>query len=110
VFGSVVASTFQITFRAEMYANDFFYFLKIIFDISTSKRSKKYKPYSILTKKKKFKFERNASTNTLPNVPFEVLDQDLVLGIEFHGILRKSLGRATTCFLKYFFICIKIYF
>jgi hypothetical protein len=30
----------------------FFHFLKIIFDISTSKRSKKYKPYSILTKKK----------------------------------------------------------
>uniref|UniRef100_A0A3N7FJF2 Uncharacterized protein n=1 Tax=Populus trichocarpa TaxID=3694 RepID=A0A3N7FJF2_POPTR len=30
----------------------FFYFLKIIFDISTSKRSKKYKPHSILTKKK----------------------------------------------------------
>jgi len=29
----------------------FFYFLKIIFDISTSKRSKKYKPHSILTKK-----------------------------------------------------------
>jgi hypothetical protein len=29
----------------------FFYFLKIIFDISTSKRSKKYKPHSILKKK-----------------------------------------------------------
>ena len=33
----------------------FFYFLKIIFNISTSKRSKKYKPHSILIKKiKKF--------------------------------------------------------
>jgi hypothetical protein len=31
----------------------FFYFLKIIFDISTSKRSKKYKPYLILAKNKK---------------------------------------------------------
>jgi hypothetical protein len=29
----------------------FFYFLKIIFDISTSKRFKKYKPHSILAKK-----------------------------------------------------------
>ena len=29
----------------------FFHFLKIIFDISTSKRSKKYKLYSILIKK-----------------------------------------------------------
>jgi hypothetical protein len=29
----------------------FFYFLKIIFDISTSKRSKRYKPHSILVKK-----------------------------------------------------------
>jgi len=46
----------------------FFYFLKIIFDISTSKRSKKYKPHSILVKKKKFKFEGNTSTNTVPNV------------------------------------------
>jgi hypothetical protein len=53
VFGSVVAVAFQIAFRAEIHANDFFYFLKIIFDISTSKRSKKYKPHSILAKKKK---------------------------------------------------------
>jgi hypothetical protein len=30
----------------------FFYFLKIIFNVSTSKQSKKYKPHSILTKKK----------------------------------------------------------
>jgi hypothetical protein len=29
----------------------FFYFLKIIFDISISKRFKKYKPHLILTKK-----------------------------------------------------------
>jgi hypothetical protein len=35
----------------------FFYFLKIIFNISTSKRSKKYKPHSILTKKKNLKFD-----------------------------------------------------
>ena len=37
VFGSVVAVVFQIAFRA---------------DISISKRSKKYKPHSILVKKK----------------------------------------------------------
>jgi len=36
----------------------FFYFFKIIFDISTSKRSKKYKPHSILVKKKKLKFDQ----------------------------------------------------
>jgi hypothetical protein len=53
VFGSVVVGAFQIAFRAEMHANDVFLFLKIIFDISTSKRSKRYKPHSILTKKKK---------------------------------------------------------
>jgi hypothetical protein len=52
VFDSVVAVAFQIAFRAEIHANDFFYFLKIIFNISTSKRSKKYKPHSILAKKK----------------------------------------------------------
>jgi hypothetical protein len=33
----------------------FFHFLKIIFDISTSKRSKKYKPHSILVKNKNLK-------------------------------------------------------
>jgi len=48
----------------------FFYFLKIIFDISTSKRSKKYKPHSILAKKKKkFKFSQNTGRNALPNAP-----------------------------------------
>jgi hypothetical protein len=52
VFGSVVVVAFQIAFRAEIHANDFFHFLKIIFDISTSKRSKKYKPHLILAKKK----------------------------------------------------------
>jgi hypothetical protein len=52
VFDNVVAGAFQITFRAKIHANDFFYFLKIIFDISTSKRSKTYKSYSILIKKK----------------------------------------------------------
>jgi hypothetical protein len=44
MFGSVVAVIFQIIFYAEMHANDVFHFLKIIFDISTSKRSKTYKP------------------------------------------------------------------
>jgi hypothetical protein len=37
-----VAVAFQISFHAEMHANDVFHFLKIIFDISTSKRSKTY--------------------------------------------------------------------
>jgi hypothetical protein len=37
VFDSMVADAFQIIFCAKMHVNDFFYFLKIIFDISTSK-------------------------------------------------------------------------
>jgi len=38
LFGSVVAVAFQIAFRVKIHTNDvFFYFLKIIFDISTSK-------------------------------------------------------------------------
>jgi len=45
MFGSVVAVPFQITFHVEMHANDFFIFLKMIVDISTSKRSKTYKTY-----------------------------------------------------------------
>jgi acyl carrier protein phosphodiesterase len=48
VFGSVVVVVFQIVFCAEIHASDFFYFLKIIFNISISKRSKKYKPHLIL--------------------------------------------------------------
>jgi len=57
VFGRVVVVAFQIIFRTEIHANDFFYFLKIIFNISTSKRCKKYKPHSILAKKKNSKFD-----------------------------------------------------
>jgi len=51
VFGSEVVVAFQIAFHAEIHANDVFYFLKIIFDISILKRSKKYKPHLILIKK-----------------------------------------------------------
>jgi hypothetical protein len=65
VFGSVVVIAFQIIFYAEIYANDFFYFLKIIFDISTSKQFKKYKPHLILIKKN-LKFNK-IQLQTLPN-------------------------------------------
>jgi hypothetical protein len=51
----LVTVFFQIIFYVELHVNNFFYFLKIIFDISISKQSKKYKLYSILTKKKKIK-------------------------------------------------------
>jgi len=48
----------------------FFHFLKIIFDISTSKRYKKYKPHLILAKKKISKFDetqlRNAKRSLNP--------------------------------------------
>jgi hypothetical protein len=37
VFDSMVAVAFRIAFRAKIHVNDFFYFLKIIFDISISK-------------------------------------------------------------------------
>jgi len=37
VFGSVVVVAFQSVFYLEMHQNIFFYFLKIIFDISASK-------------------------------------------------------------------------
>ena len=45
MFGIVVEVAFQITFRAEMYANNVFIFLKNYFDIRTLKRSKIYKLY-----------------------------------------------------------------
>jgi hypothetical protein len=55
----------------------FFYFLKIIFDISTSKRFKKYKPHSILAKKKiNLKFSQKqvqpqSQTSSKRRNPFE---------------------------------------
>jgi hypothetical protein len=51
LFCNVVVVTFQIVFRAEININDFFLKKKIIFDISTSKRFKRYKPHLILAKK-----------------------------------------------------------
>jgi len=44
MFVIVVAVAVQSVFRLEMHQNDiFFYFLKIIFEINTSKRSKNIK-------------------------------------------------------------------
>ena len=57
----MVTIVFQITFRAEKHANNVFSFLKNIFDINTLKRSNKYKPHSILIKKK-FKIYQNAAS------------------------------------------------
>jgi hypothetical protein len=51
VFGSVVVVAFQSVFHSEMHQNNVFYFLKIIFDISASKRSKNTKKILILSKK-----------------------------------------------------------
>jgi len=53
LFESVVAVVFQSVFHSEMHQNEvFFYFLKIIFEISISKRSKTYKKIDFLAKKK----------------------------------------------------------
>jgi hypothetical protein len=71
VFGSVVVVTFQIAFHAEIHANNFFNFLKIIFDINTSKRSKKYKPHSILSKIKiQNLMKHNYKHNAKPTIRF----------------------------------------
>jgi hypothetical protein len=42
VLGSAIAIAFQSVFCAEMHQMMFFYFFKIIFEISTSKQSKTY--------------------------------------------------------------------
>ena len=46
-FGSVVAIVFQSVFHLKMHQNDFFYFLKIIFDISALKSSENTKKHLI---------------------------------------------------------------
>jgi len=48
----------------------FFYFLKIIFDISASKQSKNTKKILILSKKK-FKYSGNVGWTAFPNGPWE---------------------------------------
>ena len=62
MFRSVVAGAFQITFRAKI---DVFLFLKIIFDISTSKRFKIYKPLNF-NKEKKFQIFWERGLNRVP--------------------------------------------
>jgi hypothetical protein len=66
MLGSAVA--FQSAFRAEMHQNDvFFYFLKIIFEISTSKRSKTKKKLNFCKKKLIFlktRFAPRSQTDT----------------------------------------------
>jgi hypothetical protein len=56
VFGSVVMIVFQSIFYSEMYQNNIFYFLKIIFDISALKWSKNTKKILIWSKEKNQKF------------------------------------------------------
>jgi len=53
----------------------FFYFLKIIFDISTSKRSKRYKPHLILVKKKNLKFAET-QVEQQSQTPFHIWRND----------------------------------
>jgi hypothetical protein len=55
----------------------FFYFLKIIFDISTSKRSKKYKPHSILAKKKS-KFDKTQLETQCQTLPKNIKKENLL--------------------------------
>jgi len=56
VFGSVVMIVFQSIFYSEMYQNNIFYFLKIIFDINALKWSKNTKKILIWSKEKNQKF------------------------------------------------------
>jgi hypothetical protein len=67
----VVAGAFQIAFRAEMHANDIFLFFKNHFWYQHIKTIQKVQTALNFSKKKKFKFERNAGTNTVPNVSWD---------------------------------------
>jgi hypothetical protein len=54
MFVFVLAVTFQSTFYSEIYQNNIFLFLKISFDINTSKQFENTKKINL--KQKKFKF------------------------------------------------------
>jgi len=101
MFGSVVVVAFQITFRAEIYVNNFFYFLKIIFDISILKQSKKYKPYSILIKKN-FEIQWKTSWSGEPNAYMTCLFIYIYSTIFFLGL--QVLSSAIESFSQYIII------
>jgi hypothetical protein len=67
LFGILVAVTMTVqnAFHLEMHQNKIFYFLKIIFDISTSKRSENIKKKIILSKKKSKFLRPNTATADL---------------------------------------------
>jgi hypothetical protein len=67
-FKIVIAVTVQNVFRLEMYQNNFFLFLKIIFDISTYLKTYK-KIHFKLKKQKKFKIFGNTVCTAFPNTP-----------------------------------------
>jgi len=67
VFESVADVVFQNTFNLEIYQNNFFYFLKIIFEISASKWFKNTKKILIWSKEKKFNFFQNHFWNSRIN-------------------------------------------
>jgi len=56
----VVVVVFQNVFHAEMDQNDIFYFLKIIFEISATKRFKTYKKINF-SQKKNLNFFKNTN-------------------------------------------------
>jgi len=62
---------FQSVFCTEMHQTDFFYFLKIIFEISVSKRSKSYKKKLFLAKKIKILIERGL--HRVPKLPMTLI-------------------------------------
>jgi len=68
----------------------FFHFLKIIFDISTSKQSKKYKPHSILTQKK-LKFSQMQVQSQS-----QTGSKSIMPGLERWDLLSRSNGAPLT--------------
>jgi len=69
MFGSMVTFISQSVFRSEIHENNIFYFLKIIFNTSTSKRFKNTKK-TINFKQNKFKKKsQNTISTTKTNNP-----------------------------------------
>jgi hypothetical protein len=67
VFDSVVASAFQITFRAKMHVNDIFSFLKNYFWHQHIKMIQNVQTILNFNNNKKFKFFKNTGWTAFPN-------------------------------------------
>jgi hypothetical protein len=90
MFGSVIVGAFQIIFRAKIHANDVFSFFKNHFWHQHIKTIQNVQTILNFSKKKYFKFFRNAGWIAFPNVCMIFLIKIIFFLILYINILKSS--------------------